>query len=118
MSRFLQSTLAALLLLFIPLSSSNAQFVWTDLSEEENLPTGVKLFEGTQETPFLKRVYYLEIDMNEESVIVHPYWSSTYRTTTNFTGHVGAIAAINGGFLALLLQFRLLLSPESSKLKT
>ncbi len=115
MSRFLQSTLAALLLLFIPLSSSNAQFVWTDLSEEENLPTGVKLFEGTQETPFLKRVYYLEIDMNEESVIVHPYWSSTYRTTTNFTGHVGAIAAINGGFFSTSASVSALVEPGELK---
>jgi len=88
--------IVTLLLLFTSLNFSSAQMVWTDVSADENLPEGVRLFSGLDAG---KRVfaYYLEADMNNPSIIVHPYIGQA-RPTTSFTSDVGAIAAINAGY--------------------
>jgi hypothetical protein len=91
------------LLFLIPLAvlclpvGSQAQYVWTELSDNYDLPEGIKLFQGVRSAP-TKRVYYIEVDMNNPDYIVHPYLTNSATTTSNFSANVGAIAAINGGF--------------------
>jgi len=103
---------AALLLLLT--SHVLAQFVWTDRSQQEGLPEGVKLFRGVQESP-ATIAYLLEVDTKVENIVVHPYYSQTYRTTSNFTGHVGAIAAVNGGFFSTTASVSALVEPGELK---
>lgn len=75
---------------------AHAQFVWTDLSQEENLPEGVQLFRG-DDTADRVRAYYILADMNRPEIIVHPFLDQAQATTT-FTTKVGAIASINAGY--------------------
>lgn len=98
------------LALLLPATQINAQFVWTDRSEQEGLPEGVKLFRGVQSSP-ATIAYLLEVDTKVENIVVHPYFSPTYRTTTNFTAHVGAIAAVNGGFFSTTASVSALVEP-------
>lgn len=95
----MKSLLYIILLVFLCLPvRSQAQYVWTELSDNYELPEGIKLFQGVRSAP-TKRVYYIEVDMNNENYVVHPYLSDA-ATTTNFSASVGAIAAINGGFFS------------------
>lgn len=74
-------------------------FVWNERSAEFNLPQGVRVFTGHQNSPAYL-VHYVEVDMADPDIILHPYWSSTYKATSTFSRDVGAIAAINGGFFS------------------
>jgi hypothetical protein len=98
-------------LLFAPLYA-HAQFniVWTERSAEFNLPQGVRVFTGHQNAPpYL--FHYLEMDMANPNIILHPYWSSTYKTTSTFSRDVGAIAAINGGFFSTSSSVSTMIEP-------
>lgn len=88
--------LYSLILTFFVTIPSQAQFVWTELTDDENLPAGIQLFRG-DDTPDRVRAYYLIADMNEPSIIVHPFLGPAAATTT-FTTRVGAIASINAGY--------------------
>ncbi len=88
-----------ILSLILVQGSAIAQVVWTELTEDHNLPTGVKLFSGRQSSPGLV-AYYAEIDLSNESVVVHPYFSETLRATSVIAAEKGAIVAVNGGFFA------------------
>jgi hypothetical protein len=115
MIKYLISSLLGLLLLTISMpSNTQAQLVWTEYTQDENLPEGIRLFRGTRISP-AKSVWYLEVDMKNENLIVHPYLSSTYRTTTNFTAHVGAIAAVNGGYFSTSASVSTLVEPGELK---
>lgn len=106
---FIYKLVLFLLLLIIPLSS-HAQYVWTDLSEDEELPDGVKLIRGYNQADQVL-VFLLDVDLDNPDIIIHPYFSNTFRSTTNFTTHVGAIAAINGGYFGGSTSLSALVEP-------
>jgi hypothetical protein len=93
---------------------ATAQIVWTDISADESLPTGVKLIKGEQTAPNL-RIWYIEADMNEQSIIVHPYFSSTLKATTSLSADFGAIAAINAGYFGGSTSVSTLIEPGEVK---
>lgn len=80
-------------------TSLHAQIIWNERSSEFSLPEGIRVFTGHQNSPAYL-LHYIEFDMTNPDYILHPYWSSTYKSTTNFSSSVGAIAAINGGFFS------------------
>ncbi len=101
-----------LLLAFVALiaTSAHAQFVWNERSAEFNLPQGVKVFTGYQNSPAYL-LHYIEFDSNVQDFILHPYWSSNYKATTTFARDVGAIAAVNGGFFSTSASVSTMIEP-------
>lgn len=97
--RLTLSVFAILIISSLNTQYAKAQVVWTNISAEHNLPEGVKLFSGRQNNPGLV-AYYAEIDLNNDNVIVHPYYSQTLRATSSIAAEKGAILAVNGGFFA------------------
>ncbi len=91
-------------------TSVDAQFVWNNRSAEFSLPEGIRVFTGHQNSPAYL-LHYIEFDMTNPAYILHPYWSSTYKTTSNFSGSVGAIAAINGGFFSTSSSVSTMIQP-------
>ena len=86
-------------LVLLLVTSTKAQVVWTEISDENELPVGIKLFSGRQSSPGLV-AFYAEIDLNSEEIIVHPYLSQNLRATATIAAEKGAILAVNGGFFA------------------
>lgn len=76
-----------------------AQVIWTDVSAEQKLPEGIKLFSGRQASPAMV-AYYAEIDLKRKEYIVHPYFSETFRSTSAIASEKGAIIAVNGGYFS------------------
>ena len=75
------------------------QMVWTDISTEQKLPKGIKLFSGRQTSPAMV-AYYAEIDLKRKEYIVHPYFSESFRSTSAIASAKGAIIAVNGGYFS------------------
>jgi hypothetical protein len=80
-------------------SSAIAQIVWTDISAEQKLPEGIRLFSGKQTNPAMV-AYYTEIDLKRKEYIVHPYFSENFRSTSAIASEKGAIIAVNGGYFS------------------
>lgn len=114
MYSFLLKVLSITAVLSFPCVCATAQIVWTDISVDESLPTGVKLIKGEQTAPNL-RIWYVEADMNEQSIIVHPYFSSTLKPTTTLSADFGAIAAINAGYFGGSTSVSTLIEPGEVK---
>jgi exopolysaccharide biosynthesis protein len=101
-----------LLLAFVAVvaTSAHAQFVWNERSAEFNLPQGVKVFTGYQNSPAYI-LHYIEFDSKVQDFILQPYWSSSYKATTTFARDVGAIAAVNGGFFSTSASVSTMIEP-------
>lgn len=93
---------------------AGAQMVWTDISAEQGLPAGIKLFSGQQTNPVLI-AYYAEIDLKNKNIVVHPYFSQPMRTTSAIAAQKGAIVAINGGYFSADASVSAILEPNSLK---
>lgn len=91
-------------------SSATAQIVWNNRSTEFNLPQGVRVFTGYQNSPGYA-LHYIEFDSKSADYILHPFWSSTYKATTTFSRDVGAVAAINGGFFSTSASVSTMIEP-------
>ena len=87
-----------LLFLFVH-TPAFTQMVWTDISTEQKLPEGIKLFSGRQTSPAMV-AYYAEIDLKRKEYIVHPYFSESFRSTSAIASEKGAIIAVNGGYFS------------------
>lgn len=114
MNFFYLKVLSALTVLLFLSVNLFAQIVWTDISADESLPLGVKLIKGIQSSPTL-HIWYIEADMNEPSIIVHPYFSSTLKATTTLSTDFGAIAAINAGYFGGTTSVSTLIEPGEVK---
>jgi hypothetical protein len=114
MNFFYLKVLSALTVLLFLSASLFAQIVWTDISADESLPLGVKLIKGIQSSPTL-HIWYVEADMSEPSIIVHPYFSSTLKATTTLSTDFGAIAAINAGYFGGTTSVSTLIEPGEIK---
>lgn len=103
-------TICICLLLAFTATSLNAQIIWNERSAEFSLPEGIRVFTGHQNSPAYQ-LHYIEFDMTNPDYILHPYWSSTYKTTSAFSASVGAIAAINGGFFSASSSVSTMIEP-------
>ncbi|MCX7611320.1 MAG: phosphodiester glycosidase family protein [Ignavibacterium sp.] len=72
---------------------------WTEITSNYQLPAGIKIFQGDRATPKLK-IFYIEVDMNNPNLVIHPYISSTNRNVRDFVTAVGSYAGVNGGFFS------------------
>ena len=91
-------------------TSVNAQFIWNERSSEFSLPQGVRVFTGYQNSPAYL-LHYIEFDTKSQDYILHPYWSSSYKATSNFSRDVGAVAAVNGGFFSTSSSVSTMIEP-------
>jgi len=103
-----------LLLLFLYTTASFAQITWTEITSNYTLPAGIKVFSGERSSPILK-IFYIDVDMNNPNLVIHPYISSTNRTINNFVPLVGAYAGINGGFFGGSSSFSAVVYPYEVK---
>jgi hypothetical protein len=93
------SMFMSITLVLLTLPDLHAQVVWTEISDDHNLPAGIKLFSGQQNSPGLI-AYYAEVDLTAPDIIVHPYFSQELRATSTIAAEKGALVAVNGGFFA------------------
>jgi hypothetical protein len=98
----------------ITVQLAGAQMVWTDISTQQGLPVGVKLFSGQQTSPGLI-AYYAEIDLKNKNFVVHPYFSQPMRTTSAIAALKGALVAVNGGYFSADASVSAILEPNSLK---
>ncbi len=103
-----------IVLLLAAVRPINAQLVWTDISAQQGLPAGIKLFSGQQTSPGLI-AYYAEIDLKNKNFVVHPYFNQPMRTTSAIAAQKGAIVAINGGYFSADASVSAILEPNSLK---
>jgi hypothetical protein len=87
---------------------------WTEITSSYTLPPGIKIFSGERATPILK-IFYIDVDMNNPDLVIHPYISSTNRTINNFVPFVGAYAGVNGGFFGGTSSFSAVVYPYEVK---
>lgn len=103
------------LLFVISISIAFSQAItWTEITSNYQLPTGIKIFQGDRATPKLK-IFYIEVDMNNPNLVIHPYISSTNRNVRDFVASVGAYAGVNGGFFGGTTSFSALVYPNEVK---
>ena len=75
-----------------------ANITWTDVTANySSLPQGVKLWHGVRTSPALNAFYY-DVDLNNTSIAILPYYSTNIATVPVMCGRIGAYGAINGGF--------------------
>lgn len=89
----------ALFLFLISFSVISAQSInWTEISDNYDLPSSVKIFKGERVSPILK-LWYFDVDLSDTTIAVRSYIHPTGKEgITKFNQTVGAIASINGGF--------------------
>ncbi len=90
------------------------QITWNEITSNYNLPQGVKIFEGTRQSPALK-AYYIDADLNNPAIAVRPYVSGTNMNVKDFTAKVGAYAAVNGGFFGGTTPYSAVVYPNEVK---
>jgi len=77
--------------------SFSQSITWTERTSNYSLPQGIKIFKGERNDPKLN-IYYIDVDMNNPDLVIHPYIDGNSRTINNFVPFVGAYAGVNGGF--------------------
>lgn len=90
-----------LFLLILSLTFSNffAQSIqWTEKTSQYNLPSGIRFYEGTMSNDPLFRAWYAIADLNNPSLAIRPYASTTRKDLVQFSSQVGAYVTINGGY--------------------
>jgi hypothetical protein len=104
-----------LMLLLILCSFTIAQDItWTEITSTYTLPSGIKIFRGERISPKLL-VHYIDVDMNNPDLVIHPYISSTNLTINNFVPQVGAYAGVNGGFFGGSTSYSAVVYPYEVK---
>lgn len=104
------------LLFFLILTSMtfSQTITWTEITSNYTLPTGIKVFSGERASPILK-IFYIDVDMNNPDLVIHPYISGTNLTVNNFVPLVGAYAGINGGFFGGSTSYSAVVYPYEVK---
>lgn len=109
-SRLLTCALAmALATQAAPLRAQSIE--WTDVTASSGLPDGVRLFEGSRQSPALK-AWMLEIDTQNESIALVPYAAAGFEETiTAFSKRKNVYAAVNAGFFGAASSYSSLVLP-------
>jgi len=105
--------LVLVLLLSVSISLGQA-LEWEEISDNYNLPQSVKVFEAERNQPALK-IYYIDVDLNDENVVVRPYLSSSSATVKSLADKFGAYAAINGGYFGGGISYSAVIYPDKVK---
>ena len=105
--------LVLVLLLSVSISLGQA-LEWEEISDNYNLPQSVKVFEAERNQPALK-IYYIDVDLNDENVVVRPYLSSSSATVKSLADKFGAYAAINGGYFGEGISYSAVIYPDKVK---
>lgn len=87
---------------------------WTEITSNYNLPVGIKVFQGDRVTPKLK-IFYIDADMNNPNLVIHPYISSSNKLVKDFVPFVGAYAGVNGGFFGGSTSYSAIIYPYEVK---
>ncbi len=87
---------------------------WTEITSNYSLPEGIKIFQGERAAPKLK-IFYIEADMNNPDLVVHPYITSPNKLVKDFVPFVGAYAGVNGGFFGGSTSFSAVVYPNEVK---
>ena len=103
-----------LLCLLFYIVTFSQPITWTEITSNYTLPTGVKVFRGDRLTPKL-RISYIDVDMSNPNLVIHPYIGSSNRTVNDFVPFVGAYAGINGGFFGGTTSFSAVVYPFEVK---
>jgi hypothetical protein len=105
--------LLLLVLIFSSITFSQT-ITFTEITSNYSLPTGIKIFRGDRTVPKLK-IFYIDVDMNNPNLVIHPYISGTNKTVNNFIPFVGAYAGINGGFFGGTSSYSAVVYPYEVK---
>lgn len=105
-----------LTLLFFSITMSIGQNLnWEDISSQySSMPNSVKLYKASRTNPVLQ-IYYMDVDLNDESVAVRSYIRSTNGTVPTLCNYFGCIAAINGGFFGGNVSYSAVVYPDEVK---
>lgn len=103
--------LVSLLLVSITFSQT---ITWTEITSNYNLPSGIKVFQGDRATPKLK-IFYIDADMNNPDLVIHPYITSPNKLVKDFVPFVGAYAGVNGGFFGGSTSYSAVVYPYEVK---
>ncbi|GIV45936.1 MAG: hypothetical protein KatS3mg036_0754 [Ignavibacterium sp.] len=87
---------------------------WTEITSNYNLPSGIKVFQGDRATPKLK-IFYIDADMNNPDLVIHPYITSPNKLVKDFVPFVGAYAGVNGGFFGGSTSYSAVVYPYEVK---
>ncbi|MEJ5263595.1 MAG: phosphodiester glycosidase family protein [Ignavibacterium sp.] len=103
-------------LLFVILTSIafSQPITWTEITSNYFLPAGIKIFQGDRTTPKLK-IFYIDADMNNPDLVIHPYITSPNKLVKDFVPVVGAYAGVNGGFFGGSTSFSAVVYPYEVK---
>ncbi|BDQ04458.1 MAG: hypothetical protein KatS3mg036_0839 [Ignavibacterium sp.] len=100
-------------LLFASITFSQT-ITWTEITSNYNLPSGIKVFQGDRATPKLK-IFYIDADMNNPDLVIHPYITSPNKLVKDFVPFVGAYAGVNGGFFGGSTSYSAVVYPYEVK---
>jgi len=88
---------------------------WTDITDQyDSLPDSVALVKGRRDSPALD-IYYLRIDLDNESLGVRPYITANTANVKTLTQRFGAYAAVNGGYFGGSISYSAVVYPEAVK---
>lgn len=87
---------------------------WTEITSNYTLPTGIRVFQGDRASPKLK-IFYIEADMNNPDLVIHPYITSPNKLVKDFVPFVGAYAGVNGGFFGGSTSYSAVVYPYEVK---
>lgn len=102
------------LIIFISTLTFSQPITWTEITSSYNLPAGIKVFQGDRATPKLK-IFYIDADMNNPDLVIHPYITSPNRLVKDFVPFVGAYAGVNGGFFGGSTSYSAVVYPYEVK---
>jgi hypothetical protein len=103
-------------LLFVILTTItfSQPITWTEITSNYSLPSGIKVFQGDRATPKLK-IFYIDADMNNPDLVIHPYITSPNKLVKDFVPFVGAYAGVNGGFFGGSTSYSAVVYPYEVK---
>ena len=87
---------------------------WTEITSNYSLPAGIKVYQGDRATPKLK-IFYIDADMNNPDLVIHPYITSPNKLVKDFVPFVGAYAGVNGGFFGGSTSYSAVVYPYEVK---
>ncbi|MFN3873206.1 MAG: phosphodiester glycosidase family protein [Ignavibacterium sp.] len=102
------------LIIFISTLTFSQPITWTEITSNYNLPAGIKVFQGDRATPKLK-IFYIDADMNNADLVIHPYITSPNKLVKDFVPFVGAYAGVNGGFFGGSTSYSAVVYPYEVK---
>lgn len=107
MKTILLSTFCFILSFYLPAQEISYQ----EISEQYDIPEGIKIFKGTRADPALE-IFYTEIDLNAENIAIRPYLLNPPNNVRDLTEQVGSYLSINGGYFSGSTSFSSVVYPE------